>query len=91
MLYVLAHDTTARQNVPVVLVPVSMAGEPAAISVVGDGRQNSHTLVDGWFGGIGPRLGLAYALNNKTTIRTAFGRSFKRVTVTRDSDTISDS
>jgi hypothetical protein len=30
---------------------------------------------------LGPRLGLAYALNNKTSLRTAFGRSFSRVTV----------
>jgi len=51
----------------------------------GEGRENSRTLVDGWYKGIGPRLGLAYSLSSKTVVRTAFGRSFGRVTVTRDS------
>jgi hypothetical protein len=62
-------------------------GYPGALRFAGfgQGRENSRTLVDGWFGGIGPRIGLAYALNNKTTVRSAFGRSFNKVTVTRDS------
>jgi hypothetical protein len=30
----------------------------------GPGRENSRTLVDGWFGGIGPRFGLAYQLDS---------------------------
>lgn len=47
----------------------------------GPGRENRRSLVDGWYKGIGPRIGLAYALNPKTTLRTAFGRSFSRVTV----------
>jgi outer membrane receptor protein involved in Fe transport len=51
----------------------------------GPGRENRRSLVDGWYGAIGPRLGIAYALNNKTTVRTAFGRSFGRVTVTQGS------
>ena len=51
----------------------------------GEGRENRRTLLDGWYKGIGPRLGLAYSLNSKTTVRTAFGRSFNKVTVTRDS------
>ena len=51
----------------------------------GTGRENSRTLVPGWFKGIGPRFGIAYAPSGKTTIRTAFGRSFNRVTVNRDS------
>jgi len=51
----------------------------------GPGRENRRSLLDGWWGGIGPRLGIAYALNNKTTVRTAFGRSFGRVTVTQGS------
>jgi len=51
----------------------------------GEGRENRRTLVDGWYKGIGPRLGLAYSVNSKTTLRTAFGRSFNKVTVTRDS------
>jgi hypothetical protein len=37
--------------------------------------------VPGWYGGWGPRLGLAYEVDPKTTIRAGFGRSFSRVTV----------
>ncbi len=51
----------------------------------GEGRENTRSLVPGWYKGIGPRLGIAYSLNSKTTVRTAFGRSFNRVTVARDS------
>ncbi|MBI1353132.1 MAG: carboxypeptidase regulatory-like domain-containing protein [Acidobacteria bacterium] len=46
----------------------------------GDGTENSRTLVKNWPWGFGPRLGLAYQLDSKTTIRSAFGRSFSRVT-----------
>ncbi len=42
----------------------------------GEGRENSRSLVDGWYGGIGPRVGLAYSLNDKTVIRMAAARSF---------------
>lgn len=51
----------------------------------GEGRENRRSLVDGWYKGFGPRIGLAYSVDNKTTLRTAFGRSFNKVTVTRDS------
>jgi hypothetical protein len=51
----------------------------------GEGRENRRSLVDGWYKGFGPRIGLAYAVDDKTTVRTAFGRSFNKVTVTRDS------
>ena len=47
----------------------------------GEGTENSRTRVGGWPWGFGPRIGLAYQVNNKTTVRTAFGRSFARVTV----------
>jgi Carboxypeptidase regulatory-like domain len=42
----------------------------------GPGRQNTHTLAPNWYGGIGPRLGFAYALNTKTTLRGAATRSY---------------
>ncbi len=42
----------------------------------GDGRENSRTLVDGWYGGIGPRFGLAYSVNDKTVVRASIARSF---------------
>ncbi|MBM3784262.1 MAG: TonB-dependent receptor [Acidobacteria bacterium] len=51
----------------------------------GEGRENRRSLVPGWFGGIGPRIGIAYSPDSKTTIRTAFGRSFSRVTAVQGS------
>ena len=51
----------------------------------GPGRENTRSLVPGWYGGIGPRIGLAYSPDTKTTIRTAFGRSFSRVTAVQGS------
>lgn len=51
----------------------------------GQGRENTRSLVPGWYGGWGPRIGLAYTLHDKTTIRTAFGRSFSRVTAVQGS------
>ncbi len=51
----------------------------------GPGRENRRSLVPGWYGGWGPRIGLAYSYNDKTTIRTAFGRSFSRVTAVQGS------
>ena len=51
----------------------------------GQGRENTRSLVPGWYGGIGPRIGLAYTPNEKTTFRTAFGRSFSRITAVQGS------
>src|SRR5215471_7728757 len=42
----------------------------------GPGRQNTHSLAPNWYGGIGPRLGFAYALDSKTTLRGAATRSY---------------
>ncbi len=42
----------------------------------GPGRKNTHALAPNWYGGIGPRLGFAYALNSKTTVRGAATRSY---------------
>jgi hypothetical protein len=47
----------------------------------GPGREGKRSLVPGWYGGWGPRLGIAYSPDSKTAVRTAFGRSFSRVTV----------
>lgn len=52
----------------------------------GPGRENTRSLVPAWYGGWGPRLGLAFALDQKTTIRAAFGRSFSKVTTVSGSD-----
>ncbi|MBI1353131.1 MAG: carboxypeptidase regulatory-like domain-containing protein [Acidobacteria bacterium] len=57
-------------------------GFPGALrfSGFGEGTENSRTLVGKWPWGFGPRIGLAYQLDSKTTMRAAFGRSFSRVT-----------
>lgn len=57
-------------------------GFPGALrfSGFGEGTENSRTLVGNWPWGFGPRLGLAYQISPKTTVRAAFGRSFSRVT-----------
>jgi hypothetical protein len=39
----------------------------------GEGRENSRSIVDGWYGGIAPRLGFAYQLDNKTVLRASGG------------------
>ncbi len=56
---------------------------PGALRFAGDGpgREGTRSLVPGWYGGWGPRLGLAYTLNPKTVVRTAIGRSFSKVSV----------
>jgi Carboxypeptidase regulatory-like domain len=51
----------------------------------GPGREGKSSLIPGWYGAIGPRVGFAYSLNNKTTIRGGFGRVFSRVTVVASS------
>jgi hypothetical protein len=51
----------------------------------GEGRENTRSLVPGWYGGIGPRIGIAYTPDNKTTFRAGFGRSFSRVTAVQGS------
>ncbi len=42
----------------------------------GPGREGSRSITPGWYGGISPRLGLAYALDSKTVLRASAGRSF---------------
>lgn len=47
----------------------------------GDGRDGVRSLIPSWNAGWGPRLGIAYSVNDKTTIRAGAGRSFSRVAV----------
>ena len=56
-------------------------GLPGALifAGTGPGRIGSDTLTPGW-NGWGPRLGFAYSLNDKTTIRGAASRSFGPLT-----------
>ncbi|MGH9632436.1 MAG: TonB-dependent receptor domain-containing protein [Bryobacteraceae bacterium] len=53
-------------------------GIPGALRFAGfgPGRENSRTLTDGWYGGWGPRAGLAWSLDGKTVIRAGAGRTF---------------
>ncbi len=51
----------------------------------GEGRENSRTLTKGWFGGWGPRLGIAFQANDKTTIRAGAARTFGFVKATTGS------
>jgi hypothetical protein len=56
-------------------------GRPGALIFAGfgPGRVGSRTLYPGWKGGIGPRLGFAYSVDDKTVIRAAGARSFGSV------------
>lgn len=47
----------------------------------GPGRENRRSLVPGYYGSFGPRIGLAYSPNDKLVFRSAFGRSYSKVTV----------
>ncbi|HEU0124154.1 MAG TPA: TonB-dependent receptor [Bryobacteraceae bacterium] len=60
---------------------------PGALWFAGDGpgREGTRSLVPNWYGGWGPRAGLAYTPNEKTTFRLGFGRSFSRVTAVQGS------
>jgi len=62
-------------------------GHPGALwfAGFGQGRENRRSLVPNWWGGWGPRIGIAYTPDQKTTFRTAFGRSFSRVTAVQGS------
>jgi hypothetical protein len=60
-------------------LPNARAGNlPGALRFAGfgPGRENKRTLATGWYGGFSPRVGLAYALDNKTVLRASGGRSF---------------
>lgn len=56
---------------------------PGALRFAGDGqgREGTRSLVPSWNAGWGPRLSLAYSVNDKTTVRMGAGRSFSRVAV----------
>ncbi len=60
---------------------------PGALRFAGEGpgREGSRSLVPGWYGGLGPRFGFAYSLNDKTVIRGGAARSFGVVRTTTGS------
>ena len=53
-------------------------GIPGALKFAGfgQGRENARAITPGWYGGVGPRLGLAYQLNDKTVVRASGGISY---------------
>ncbi len=53
-------------------------GLPGALRFAGfgTGREGRRALATGWYGGISPRFGLAFAMDNKTVIRASAGRTF---------------
>ncbi len=51
----------------------------------GEGRENTRSLVPGWYAGWGPRISIAYSPDSKTTIRAGYGRSFSKVTAVQGS------
>ena len=53
-------------------------GRPGALLYAGTGagRSGSRSLSDGWYGGFGPRLGVAYQATPKTVIRASGGIYF---------------
>ena len=55
-----------------------LRGIPGATEFAGSGpgRTGSNALISNWYGGLGPRLSLAYAINSKTVIRASATRSF---------------
>lgn len=61
------------------LIPNPLAGgRPGALLFAGNGtgRSGSRSLSDGWYGGFGPRLGVAYQATPKTVIRASGGIYF---------------
>ena len=57
------------------------SGRPGALDFcgVGEGRIGRHTIPPGWYKGIGPRFGLAYALTRRTILRVSAGASYAPV------------
>jgi hypothetical protein len=65
---------TASGFSPVIPNPKA-GGRPGALLFAGNGpgRSGSRSLSDGWYGGWGPRLGVAYQATPKTVIRASGG------------------
>ncbi len=54
------------------------AGRPGAMTFLGDGpgRNGRTRAFDRYYGALGPRLGLAYALDDKTVLRSYYGIAY---------------
>ena len=58
----------------------AVGGFRGALQFAGDGTNscNCRTPIDTYFGAIGPRLGVAYSLNDRTVLRAAYGINYSR-------------
>ena len=58
----------------------AVGGYPGAIVFAGDGPNSCQcrTPIKTYYGAVGPRLGLAYTLNERTVLRTAYGINYSR-------------
>jgi hypothetical protein len=58
----------------------AVGGYPGAVVFAGDGVNSCHcrTPIDTYYGALGPRLGLAYSLSERTVLRTACGINYSR-------------
>src|SRR5205814_7162076 len=58
----------------------AVGGYPGAIMFAGNGADSCHcrTPIKTYYGAIGPRLGLAYSLTDRTVLRTAYGINYSR-------------
>src|SRR2546425_10579079 len=57
------------------------SGRPGALVFcgIGPGRYGSHSITPGWYGGFGPRFGLAWNALSKTIVRVSGGSSLAPV------------
>ena len=58
----------------------AVGGYPGAIVFAGDGPNSCHcrTPIKTYYGAVGPRLGLAYSMNERLVVRTAYGINYSR-------------
>ena len=72
------EQTDKWSNLDVTLPNPRAENLPGALRFAGfgPGRENTRTLTGGYYKGISPRFGMAYALDNKTVLRASAGRSF---------------
>ena len=58
----------------------AVGGYPGAVVFAGDGANSCHcrTPIKTYYGAIGPRLGLAYGLSERTVLRAAYGINYSR-------------
>ncbi len=58
----------------------AVGGYRGAVQFAGDGQNacNCRTPIDTYHGAIGPRLGVAYSLNERTVLRAAYGINYSR-------------